>query len=238
MKNNLKPLLLIAALSAPFSLYALQQEVEGKAELSNEISAELSQEKADNDKVELGLAKQILMARLAKFDHFSADFSQQVIDEEKNILQQGQGKLAVQKPNLVYWQTEQPEESLIVSDGKTLWFFNPFIEQATAYPVDASVANTPILLLTSTDETLWQQYSISQQGDDDYLIHANDENARVKTLELNFISDSAKLQSFSILDSTGQLSVFKLQNVSLIDEIAASKFTFVVPEGVYLDDQR
>ncbi len=238
MKNNLKPLLLIAALSAPFSLYALQQEVEGKAELSNERSAELSQEKADNDKVELGLAKQILMARLAKFDHFSADFSQQVIDEEKNILQQGQGKLAVQKPNLVYWQTEQPEESLIVSDGKTLWFFNPFIEQATAYPVDASVANTPILLLTSTDETLWQQYSISQQGDDDYLIHANDENARVKTLELNFISDSAKLQSFSILDSTGQLSVFKLQNVSLIDEIAASKFTFVVPEGVYLDDQR
>jgi len=238
MKNNFKPLLLIATLSASFSLYALQQEVEGKAELSNEHSAELSQEKADNDKVELGLAKQILMARLAKFDHFSADFSQQVIDEENNILQQGQGKLAVQKPNLVYWQTEQPEESLIVSDGKTLWVFNPFIEQATAYPVDASVANTPILLLTSTDETLWQQYSISQQGDDDYLIHANDENARVKTLELNFITDSAKLQSFSILDSTGQLSVFKLQNVSLIDEIAASKFTFVVPEGVYLDDQR
>jgi len=238
MKNNFKPLLLIATLSASFSLYALQQEVESKAELSNEHSAELSQEKADNDKVELGLAKQILMARLAKFDHFSADFSQQVIDEEKNLLQQGAGKLAVQKPNLVYWQTEQPEESLIVSDGKTLWVFNPFIEQATAYPVDASVANTPILLLTSTDETLWQQYSISQQGDDDYLIHANDENARVKTLELNFITDSAKLQSFSILDSTGQLSVFKLQNVSLIDEIAASKFTFVVPEGVYLDDQR
>ncbi len=26
----------------------------------------------------------------------------------------------------------QPDESILVSDGKTLWFYNPFVEQATA----------------------------------------------------------------------------------------------------------
>lgn len=183
-------------------------------------------------------AKQTLMKRLSGFNQFSANFSQQVIDEEQNVLQEGQGKLAVKKPNLVYWETQQPEESFIVSDGKTLWFYDPFIEQATAYRVDASVANTPILLLTSSDESLWQQYSVSKQSNDNYLIHSNDINSRVKTLELSFLADSSMLESFSILDSTGQLSFIKLQGVNTTEELTSTLFKFTLPEGVYLDDQR
>lgn len=30
------------------------------------------------------------------------------------------------------WHMTQPDESILVSDGKTLWFYNPFVEQATA----------------------------------------------------------------------------------------------------------
>lgn len=186
----------------------------------------------------ISVAKQALMNRLSGFDHFSATFSQQVIDEEKNILQEGQGKLSVKKPNLVYWETEQPEGSVIISDGNTLWFFDPFIEQVTAYRVDASVANTPILLLTSSDKTLWAQYTVSQSSNDHFLIHANDINSRVKTLELNFLADKAILESFSILDSTGQLSLIKLYDVAINEKIAESLFQFTLPEGVYLDDQR
>lgn len=202
------------------------------------VADELSKLTVSKEKQQISVAKQALMERLTGFEHFSATFSQQVIDEERNVLQEGQGKLSVKKPNLVYWQTQQPEESLIVSDGETLWFYDPFIEQATAYRVDASVANTPILLLTSTDETLWQQYSFSQTNDDDFLIHANDINSRVKTLELNFVTDSAMLKGFSIVDSTGQLSVIKLTNVSIEQAIEPSLFQFILPDGVYLDDQR
>lgn len=202
------------------------------------VADELSKLTVSKEKQQISVAKQALMERLTGFENFSATFSQQVIDEERNVLQEGQGKLSVKKPNLVYWQTQQPEESLIVSDGETLWFYDPFIEQATAYRVDASVANTPILLLTSTDETLWQQYSVSQTNNDDFLIHSNDINSRVKTLELNFVTDSAMLKGFSIVDSTGQLSVIKLTNVSIDQAIEPSLFQFILPDGVYLDDQR
>jgi outer membrane lipoprotein carrier protein len=202
------------------------------------VAEELAKVTVNKATQQFSVAKQALMARLSGFEHFSAAFSQQVIDEEHNILQEGQGKLSVKKPNLVYWQTEQPEESVIVSDGNTLWFYDPFIEQATAYRVDASVANTPILLLTSTDEALWQQYSVSQINNDDFLIHANDINSRVKTLELNFVSESAMLKGFSIVDSTGQLSVIKLTNVAIDQAIEPSLFQFILPDGVYLDDQR
>lgn len=183
-------------------------------------------------------AKTTLMARLNSFEQLSANFSQQVIDEEKNVLQDIQGKLALKKPNLVNWQNIEPEESLIVSDGETLWFFDPFIEQVTAYTVNASIASTPVLLLSSSDEALWQQFSISQYGNDQFLIHSKDENSRIKTLELHFVNGSAKIDRFSLLDSTGQLSVFSLQEVTLEAKLPDSLFQFTLPEGVELDDQR
>lgn len=247
----LKNVVVLSALGLSSLSYA-NSIVQESLVLGNNAQEKNAQENTERattkkEKVQVGLnteeqnisvAKQALMSRLSGFDHFSATFSQQVIDEEQNVLQEGQGKLSVKKPNLVYWQTDQPEESVIVSDGSTLWFFDPFIEQATAYRVDASVANTPILLLTSSDKTLWAQYTVSQSSNDNFLIHANDINSRVKTLELNFLADSAILESFSILDSTGQLSLIKLNDVALNEKIAASLFQFTLPEGVYLDDQR
>lgn len=245
MNMILKKIVVISALGLSLSSFA-ENDVDNSVQKDMDaISVKIEQESSafkiiepSTIKQKISVAKQALMSRLSGFDHFSAKFSQQVIDEENNILQEGQGNLSVKKPNLVYWKTEQPEESVIVSDGKTLWFFDPFIEQATAYRVDASVANTPILLLTSSDETLWAKYSVTQTSGDNFLIHANDINSRVKTLELNFLADSSVLESFSILDSTGQLSLIKLKDLAINEEIVPSLFQFIIPEGVYLDDQR
>ena len=70
------------------------------------------------------------------------------------------------------------------------------------------------------------------------MISANNDNARVKSLELTFAEnvDNVELSAFNILDATGQLSVITLANHD--DKPDMSLFTFTVPEGVYLDDQR
>ena len=161
-----------------------------------------------------------------------------MVDEDDNVLQEGQGSLAVKKPHFLHWKTTEPEESLIVSDGSTLWVYDPFVEQASAYAIENSVANTPILLLTSTDDSLWQQYTVSQQNADSYLIHSNDESSRIKTLSLKFLPNSHHLKSFSMLDSTGQLSVITLENTNTQSNVDTTLFNFSLPEGAYLDDQR
>jgi outer membrane lipoprotein carrier protein len=183
-------------------------------------------------------SKRELMAKLAKIEFFSAKFNQQIFDEAGNKLQQGSGVLAVSKPNLVNWQTMMPDESLIVSDGKNLWFYDPFVEQVSVYSLESAIANTPILLITSNDEQLWQDYSVKQLTDNRYLISANNENARVKSLELSFVQklNHLELAAFNILDATGQLSVITLTHQDKAPK--ASLFTFSVPAGVYLDDQR
>lgn len=181
-------------------------------------------------------ASEILLAKLAPLDSFSANFIQKVFDNEGQLLQSATGSLASQKPNLVRWHTNEPAETLIVSDGKTLWFFDPFIEQVSAYQLENAIANTPILLLTSNDPQLWEKFTISSSDGENFLITAKDVNAQVKSLTLSFNGDL--LQGFDILDSTGQLSNITITDLNNKPEHASTAFAFKIPEGVYLDDQR
>lgn len=190
-------------------------------------------------------SKTELMAILSNINYFSAKFTQKIFDESGEELQQGSGQLSVSKPNLVNWETKSPSESLIISDGESLWFYDPFVEQVSVYSLENAIANTPILLITNNDAKLWQDYKVSKLTDSRYLIEGINENARVKSLELTFDSSETniKLAGFSILDATGQLSVIYLSEQSLQDSSAnndtqSELFKFTVPEGVYLDDQR
>lgn len=199
-------------------------------------------EVANITKAELKLAqtKDELREKLNKINFFSAKFDQKVFDEQGNELNQGSGNLSVNKPNLVNWETQTPDESLIISDGSNLWFYDPFVEQVSIYALENAIANTPILLITNDDEALWQQYDVVKVNDISYQIRAKDLNARVKSLELNFSPTSTvpQLSGFNLLDATGQLSVIKFNSINIEKVPEASLFTFTLPEGVYVDDQR
>jgi len=181
--------------------------------------------------------KKELIEKLSRIEHFSATFEQEVIDNSGNVLQRGGGDLSVKRPNLVHWNTTSPDESLIVSDGESIFLYDPFIEQVTAYKLDGAIANTPILLITTNDEALWEQYSVSRTAINHYVIHANDANSRIKTLEITF-NEESELKGFTFLDVTGQLSKVLLSDVDIVSALPSSIFSFVIPEGTHLDDQR
>ncbi len=202
-------------------------------------------------------SKKLLMAKLANLNFFSANFTQKVVSEAGEVLEQSSGKLAISKPNLAHWHTLEPDELAIVSDGRDVWFYNPWIEQVSVYSLSAAMAKTPILLLTSKDESLWQQYNVTQkkvtqesvsqnndnQPSDHFVISAKDPNSQIKSLTLVFSykkqrAQSAELSQFSLLDATGQVSHIKLSNFDGQNIPQDSLFNFLVPEGVQIDDQR
>ncbi|MCJ8295936.1 MAG: outer membrane lipoprotein chaperone LolA [Colwellia sp.] len=198
-------------------------------------------------------AKQRLMAKLGKLAFFSAQFTQKIINGQGEVLQEGSGTLAISKPNLVNWKTITPDETLIVSDGNTLWFYDPFIEQASAYSLAKSIHNTPILLLTSDEPQLWQQYDVSQDysvSQDSnakagmrFVVTPKDNNSQIKQLTLSFASadvgaKDSQLTEFSFKDATGQISHISLSQFNSKDKPSASLFTFTLPQGVRLEDKR
>ena len=200
-----------------------------------EINIEQTADKKISSKPSTAI-KQALMAKLSEIQYINAKFSQVVVDENGEVLQEGKGTLAISKPNLVNWHTTEPDETLIVSNGKNLWFYDPFIEQVSIYSFNKSIANTPVLLLTSEDPILWDAYQVSQHTEDVFLIHSLDPDSQVKSLELTF--DGKRLNKLSILDSTGQLSHINLIDVDFTSKPDASLFEFIVPTGVMIDDQR
>jgi outer membrane lipoprotein carrier protein len=186
-------------------------------------------------------SKSILMAKLYQLNFFTAHFSQQVLSESGDIIEESTGKLAISKPNLANWQVLTPDELSIVSDGANVWFYNPWIEQVSVYALSAAIARTPILLLTSKDETLWQQYKVVQedsQGEQEsFVISAIDANSQIKSLTLVFNED-AQLSQFSFLDATGQLSHVTLSQFNDQHAPKQDLFHFVVPQDTQIDDQR
>lgn len=180
-------------------------------------------------------AKNKLLAKLTQLSFFTSDFSQQVFDNEQQLIQQAAGKLVVARPNSIYWHTTEPEESLIVSNGEKLWLYDPFIEQVSIYDYRSSVINTPILLLTNNEQNLWQQYQVTQSSADRFIIASNDEQSQVKSLTITFAEN--QISQLEIIDASEQKSHIVLTKRDYQTVPEPSLFDFVIPQGVHIDDQ-
>ena len=53
--------------------------------------------------------------------------------------------------NLFNWQMSAPDESVLVSDGKTLWFYNPFLLSRLPPPAERCHTKYPFMLITRND---------------------------------------------------------------------------------------
>ncbi|ATA21464.1 outer membrane lipoprotein carrier protein [Gibbsiella quercinecans] len=180
-------------------------------------------------------AAQDLQSRLAKVNSFHASFTQAVTSSDGAAVQQGEGELWVKRPNLFNWHMTSPDESVLVSDGQTLWFYNPFVEQVTATWLKSATNNTPFMLITRNSASDWKQYNIKQKGDD-FELTPKSASGNLKQFAIS-VSNSGTIKSFAAVEQDGQRSAYSLkgQQNSGVD---AAKFTFTPPKGVTLDDQR
>ncbi|MBV7387600.1 outer membrane lipoprotein chaperone LolA [Pasteurellaceae bacterium TAE3-ERU1] len=176
-----------------------------------------------------------LQQRLSQVSSYKADFTQRVTTAQGKLVQEGSGKFQVKRPNLFRLDTQSPQETHIIADGKTLWYYDPFVQQVTAKKVADAIVNTPFILLTTNDAAKWQQYKVTQQGDNFTLV-PKAKNSNIKKFQIR-IDANGLLKNFSIIEQDGQANLYQLRNINNLP-IDASVFSFKVPKGVELDDQR
>ena len=176
-----------------------------------------------------------LQNRLNKVSVLSADFAQTVMSANGSNVQQGNGKLRIKRPNLFRMDTKSPQETQIIADGKTLWFYDPFVEQVMANWVKDAVNNTPFVLLTSNDKSHWAQYTVEQK-DDRFVLKPKAKNSNIKQFDIR-IDPNGVLKGFSTIEKDGQSNQYILRNITN-QNLDGSLFKFTVPKGIELDDQR
>lgn len=177
-----------------------------------------------------------LKKKLASIRQFSAHFEQQVVDAQGKPLQNGSGEMVLQRPDRFRWKAKKPDDNLIVSDGKAVWLYDPFVEQVTVMSLSKAVVNTPFLLISSTDDKIWNNYLIDQDGSA-FTITSKQKDQRIESLRMVFDNQN-HITRMEVNEAQGQRSEFTLSSFNANPVIKSDTFNFKTPEGVMVDDQR
>ena len=197
--------------------------------LSISFAALLSAQAFAND------AANELRTHLADLKGFQAQFKQTVIDADGVSIHEAEGKLSLARPAKLNWQQVMPEQDMIVSDGSTIWYYSPFVEQVTIMDASEAINQSPFILLADDRSESWQNYEVEKQQQG-FLVKSKDDPLQAAFwVKLN--ADNS-ISRFDIIESTGQRSQFDLQGFKANPSFSEKLFKFEIPKNTMIDDQR
>ena len=161
-----------------------------------------------------------------------ADFDQQVVDGNKQLLLSSQGHMWIMRPGRFRWDYETPYKQQLVADGEHLWSYDEELEQVTVQPASEVLTSTPAMLL-SGDKPLETVFSIEEvtttAGNQTVTLVPKTDDSNVIRLQVHF---SGKLLShIDAEDSFGNTTIFNFSNLERNPKLDANIFTFTPPAG-------
>lgn len=180
------------------------------------------------------LAKTELRQRLEAISSLQSTFTQTVTDEANNLIHSSSGNLVLQQPNRVYWHAQVPDETLVIANGDKVFYVDDFVEQVSIFNQADMVSDNPLMLLTSTDDKVWEQFSVTQQADS-FEVTPSSTQGQIQGLTLVFTQ--GELRAFTLLDNQAQRSEFVLSNITMNMPLPVSQFQYDIPVGYSIDDQ-
>lgn len=185
------------------------------------------------------LAAASLKIHLAKMEQYKAMFSQRVLDAEGDVVHEAMGTLTMARPNKLRWETTFPDETLLIADGSAVWNIDSFVEQVTVISQSQAIQNNPIVLLTSEDDTIWNDFAIEAISDTDttFRIMPMSNEGNIQSLTLSF-NEAGLLTSLTMLDAQQQVSHLTFEDIVTVFDIDGQAFMPTIPESYIIDDQR
>lgn len=191
---------------------------------------------AANKNVNKHMAKEELRGLLALFSNMSATFTQQIFDLQGEALQSSQGDIILQKPQMLRWSVNSPEESLLIADGNTVYSVDPFVEQVTLMEQSSLTKTNPLMLLISNQKSQWDNVEI-EKIDGDFVVRSLDQDASITLVILSF-NNSSELTLLTSIDRQQQRNIIEFSNVKMNIEVPANSFNYTPESTWVVDDQR
>ena len=167
---------------------------------------------------------------LQPISSLSAQFKQQVTDADGFQLQQSEGLFQVAQPNNLRWIVKQPMPQQVISNGLTLWLYDPDLEQVIVKPFDASIESTPAILFSGDLTRLDSAYFIRQLSPDVFQLTPEQEGSLFSELQIIFVDQLPA--SISLTDSLGQVTRIAFSDVQLNPSLPAALFEFEIPGDI------
>lgn len=167
-----------------------------------------------------------LLKLLSHYQALSAQFTQ--ITRLNNQQQLTQGHLLLAKPNRFVWAINRPHTQKFVSDGQTMWQYDPALNQVIVHNHMVWQNNTPLAILTG-QANLAQSYTIVKSNPNHFVLTSKNPQALIPQIQLWFTADlPARLR---LINATGQATQVDFSQVQLNPKLTDGEFKFVIPKS-------
>jgi len=184
-------------------------------------------------------AEELLQNFMSEAKTLTANFSQVVLDEEGNLDESASsaGVFLLERPGKFRWQVATPNELLILADGQNLWNYDIELEQATVKPIDATLSNTPAMLLSGESDVLkafkLKNSFVTVYAEDTIKwleLVPNDTHDDFSKLNIGFSNDEIRLMELAT--NIGQVIRIEFDSVRRNEELKEELFKFSAPDYV------
>jgi outer membrane lipoprotein carrier protein len=149
------------------------------------------------------------------------------------------GTIAYRKPGRMRWEYAPPNEQLLVTDGTTVWLYDPLLESVTEQALREVTEGTPLKFLLGagslTRDFACRALTRPPRAGDGLTYLELVPHAAIPTLaflQLGVRADSARIEAFRMLDTQGGERWLRLSNLKTDLPLPADRFTFKVKPGM------
>ena len=161
-------------------------------------------------------------------------FSQQVYDANGKRKEASSGRVALSAPRLFRWEYVKPFPQLIVADGKTVWVYDPDLQQVTKRPQGEEEQNSPLAALIDPSK-LDKEFAVKELADEGglhwlLLTPREGSDASFQSARLGFGAQG--LAQMRVVDALGQRTEISFQGWKRNPKFAGDTFRYSPPKGV------
>ncbi len=178
-----------------------------------------------------------LSGLLADLNTLRADVRQLITESSGGVLEESDILFMLKRPHGFYWETQAPFPELIVTDGATLWNYQPDLLQLTIEDWNPDESELAAQLLGGETDAIADQYSIDavpvSDNDWEFVLRPLDPGSLYERVMLYFVD--GLLESILLINTNGQRTLWEFYNRQVNEPIEDTVFIFEAPEDDFLD---
>ena len=180
-----------------------------------------------------------LDSRLGGIETLSADVTQLIVETGGGLLEESAIRMRLRKPGGFYWETLEPFPELIVTDGQTLWNYQPDLEQVVIENWDSSRAELAAQLLNGETGDLAGEYRVTLDATGElnrFELSPLAPDSPYARIAIEFIT--GELDVIRLDNRNGQQTVWRFTNLRRNTTLEDALFHFEPPPGIEIVDSR
>lgn len=175
------------------------------------------------------------VAQVAKVENYLsgvtsivADFTQISADNTKTT-----GKFFLKRPGKMRWQYNPPTPVLLVSNGKTVTYYDAGLDQVTYVDVDSTLAGfiAQKVIRLDSDSTQLKDFSVLEDGTISTTV-VQKKKPTEGSLTIDLSDKPMQIKGMTTVDAAGNKTIVTFTNLQFGPVIDDKLFTFDDPRGV------